>query len=398
MLIHKSILLVSNYKKQLNKVYLDNSATSWPKPPEVGLAITNFIETSGASPGRSGHQMAVTAARMVFETRELLAQLFNAPSSDRVIFTSNATHSLNLAIKGTLKQGDHVITTAFEHNSTIRPLRYLEAKGIIEVTVIGCNALGVFDIETLEQSIKPNTKMVATIHASNVTGEVLPIERIGQICKANNLIFLVDASQSAGIIPIDMQACNIDLLAFTGHKKLYGPTGIGGLCISSEGLAVEPLLQGGTGSRSESEFHPDFYPDRLEAGTLNTIGIVGLNAGVKFIMQKGIHNISSEQSSLSNRFVDGLDRIPKITVYRAFQDSLQVPVVSLNVLGITPSHLAFTLDRDFGIMIRPGLHCAPLAHKALGTFPQGSARFSFGCFNTQAEVDYTLNALMQIVN
>ena len=378
------------------RVYLDNSATSWPKPPQVIEAITRFLTDCGASPGRSGHRMAISAAREVFETRELVAKLFNVPNSDRVIFTSNATHSLNIALKGVLQKGDHVITTTFEHNSAIRPLRELEAKGIIEVSVIGCNSSGYFDLEVLKSSIKPNTRLVASIHASNVSGDILPVEQIGEICKSHNLLFLVDASQSAGIIPVDMQAYNIDMLAFTGHKKLYGPTGIGGLCVANNHILLQPLIQGGTGSQSESEFHPDFYPDRLEAGTLNTLGIVGLKAGVDFILGKGFDNIQAHIQLLTLRFVKGLKTISTIDVQRTAMGSLRVGVVSLNLQGYSPSDLAFALDSEYGIMIRPGLHCAPLAHRALGTFPQGSARFSFGCFNTIAEVDYTLEVLRKL--
>lgn len=378
------------------RVYLDNSATSWPKPPQVADAITRFLTDCGASPGRSGHRMAISAAREVFETRELLAQLFNVPSSDRVVFTSNATHSLNIAIKGVLQKGDHVITTTFEHNSTIRPLRDLEAKGIIEVSVIGCNPSGYFDLDAMESSIKPNTRLVASIHASNVSGDILPIEQIGRICKSNNLLFLVDASQSAGIIPVDMQTHNVDMLAFTGHKKLYGPTGIGALCIANGDIRVNSLIQGGTGSRSEYEYHPDFYPDKLEAGTLNTVGIVGLKAGVEFILSKGIDNIQSHIQLLTNKFVEGLKTISTIDIQQTAMSSVQVGVVSLNLRGCSPSDLAFTLEAEWGIMVRPGLHCSPLAHKALGTFPQGSTRFSFGYFNTVEEVDYTLNALRRL--
>lgn len=378
------------------RVYLDNSATSWPKPPQVAEAITRFLTDCGASPGRSGHQMAITAAREVFETRELIAKLFNVSNSDRVIFTSNATHSLNIAIKGVLQEGDHVITTTFEHNSTIRPLRDLEAKGVIEISVIGCNSAGELDLDALKKSIRPNTRLVASIQASNVTGDILPIDQVGMICKTNNLLFLVDASQSAGIIPIDMQASNIDMLAFTGHKKLYGPTGIGALCIANDVNQIQSLIQGGTGSSSEHEYHPDFYPDRLEAGTLNTVGIVGLKAGVEFLIHEGINNIQSHVQYITDRFLDGLRKVSGVEVHRVLNGNLQVGVISLNMQGYSPSDLAFTLDSEFGIMIRPGLHCAPLVHKVLGTFPQGSARFSFGCFNTVDEVDYTLEALHRL--
>lgn len=379
------------------KVYLDNSATSWPKPPQVAEAITEFLTHSAASPGRSAHRMSIGAAREVFETRELIAQLFNVPDSERVIFTSNATQALNTAIYGVLKKGDHVITTTFEHNSTIRPLRKLENEGIVEVTIIGCNKEGAFDISELENSIRPNTRLVCAIHTSNVTGDVLPIASIGKICKTNGIVFLVDASQAAGIIPIDMQAENIDLLAFTGHKKLYGPTGIGGLCIANNQIAIQPLMQGGTGSRSESEYHPEFYPDMLEAGTLNTVGIVGLKAGINFVLSKGLDNIRQQQLQLANEFIDGLKTIQGITVYRGITHSSYISVVSINVNGKTPSDVALQLDTEFGIMVRSGLHCSPLTHRFLGTFPQGTVRLSFGLFNTTEDINYTLDALRKIV-
>lgn len=379
------------------KVYLDNSATSWPKPPQVAEAITEFLTHSAASPGRSAHRMSVSAAREVFETRELIAELFNVPDSERVIFTSNATQALNTAIYGVLKKGDHVITTTFEHNSTIRPLRKLENEGIVEVTIIGCNKEGAFDISELENSIRPNTRLVCAIHTSNVTGDVLPIASIGKICKTNGIVFLVDASQAAGIIPIDMQTEDIDLLAFTGHKKLYAPTGIGGLCIANNQIAIQPLMQGGTGSRSESEYHPEFYPDMLEAGTLNTVGIIGLKAGINFVLSKGLDSIRQQQLRLTNQFIDGLKAIQGITVYRGIASSSYISVVSINVNGKTSSDVALQLDTEFGIMVRSGLHCSPLTHRLLGTFPQGTVRFSFGLFNTAEDINYTLDALRKIV-
>jgi cysteine desulfurase family protein len=374
------------------KVYLDNSATSWPKPQVVPDAISNFLTSCSASPGRSGHKFALHAAKEVFETRELIAQFFNVKSSERVVFTPNATFALNVALKGTLKKGDHIIVTAYEHNATIRPLRYLESQGIIDITIVGCNAQGNFDLEKLESCIRPNTTMVSSIHASNVTGHLLPIASIGKICRQHNLTFLVDASQSAGIIPINMQDDNIDMLVFTGHKKMYGPTGIGGICIA-DSIQLEPLVQGGTGSKSDMEYHPDFYPDMLEAGTPNTIGIVGLKAGLEYVISKGLDSIYAHQHLLTNLFIDGLKDIEPITIHSGLKSEKRVGVVSLTVKGIIPSSLAYALDNEYGIMVRSGLHCAPLAHKTLGTFPQGSVRFSFGCFNTQEEVNYTLDAL-----
>jgi cysteine desulfurase / selenocysteine lyase len=273
-------------------IYLDNSATSWPKPPDVVKAVTAFLNECGGSPGRSAHSKSLQSARLVFETRELIADFFNAPSSDKVIFTANATHAINIAIKGILRHGDHVIISAMEHNSVIRPLRQLEESGKISLSILPLNKINGIEESDVEKYVQPDTKLLITTHCSNVNGFVFPVEKIGQICRKNNIIFMVDAAQSAGIIPIDMQAQSIDVLVFTGHKKLYGPTGTGGLCLGKH-IEVDALMQGGTGSNSEEEFHPEFYPDKLEAGTLNIAGIAGLNAGILFIQKEGVSKIQN---------------------------------------------------------------------------------------------------------
>ncbi|NTW31439.1 MAG: aminotransferase class V-fold PLP-dependent enzyme [Bacteroidetes bacterium] len=374
-------------------IYLDNSATSWPKPPGVVKAISEYLNEYGASPGRSGYNFALRAAREVFETRELLASFFNVPSSEKVIFSSNATHAINIALKGILNKGDHVIISNIEHNSVYRPLRYLENEGIIELTTFDFEK---FNIEQFKINIKSNTKMVVTAHGSNVTGNILPIRQIGEICKTKGIIYLVDAAQTAGLIPIDMLKDNIDILAFTGHKKLYGPPGIGGLCINGN-IAIKPLIQGGTGSKSEMDTQPDFYPDRLEAGTLNTVGIVGLKAGVQFILEKGIDHHRNKLFQLTEYFIKQLTEIDGVKIYNFDICNDRLPIVSMNIKNFIPSDLACILDKEYGIMVRAGLHCSPLAHKTAGTFPQGTVRFSLGSFNTEEEIKYTVDALKKIV-
>jgi len=373
-------------------IYLDNSATSWPKPPSVIDAISDYLKHYGASPGRSGHHFSVKAAKEVFETRELLASFFNAPSSDRIIFTANATQAINTALFGFLKKGDHVITSHMEHNSAVRPLRHLEQKGIIELSVIDCDEEGYINLEKLKSSFKSNTKLVVTIHGSNVTGTIQPIKKIGEICKSKNVLFMVDASQSAGILPIDMQEDSIDILAFTGHKELYGPSGIGGLCIKND-IQIESLLHGGTGSKSEIETHPLFYPDRLEAGTLNTAGIIGLKAGIQYILDQGMNNILKKQIQLTDYFLGKLKEFESVIIYGPIETKERLPIVSLNIKDKTPSDVAYTLDNEFGIMTRAGLHCSPLAHKTIGTFPHGTVRISLSCFTTQEDIDYTIDKI-----
>lgn len=378
------------------KVYLDNAATSWPKPPAVLDAMSQYINEYGASPGRSGHSFAVRAAREVFETRELIASLFHAEASERVIFTSNASHSINLALKGLLKKGDHVIVTHMEHNSVIRPLKYLESNEFIEVTTVDCCTKAYFDLEKLADSFRTNTRMVVSIHGSNVTGAIMPIRQIGHVCKAKRVLFMVDAAQTAGLIPINMKTDNIDILAFSGHKKLYGPPGIGGLCLQKE-LPIKTLIHGGTGSRSEMDIHPDFYPDCLEAGTPNTMGIIGLKAGIRYIISGGMDCVHDHLQQKTAKFITALESMDEIILYGPGANDNRLPLVSINIKNMSSSQLALTLDRDYGIMTRAGLHCSPLAHKALGTFPQGTVRFSLSSFTTDQEMEYTVNSLKKII-
>jgi len=379
-----------------NIIYLDNAATTWPKPAPVIKALAEFYNNYAGSSGRAGHSMALKTSRAVYETRELLATLFNVPDSERIIFTANATHAINYALKGILKKGDHVICSAIEHNAVYRPLNYLKNIGFIELTILNYNKENFFDLNILEKSIKSNTKVIITTHGSNVNGVVLPIKEIGLFCKKHNITYIVDAAQTGGFLPIDMASDNIDVLTFSGHKKLYGPTGIGGLCFRKE-IDIDPLLHGGTGSTSESGEQPNFYPDKLESGTHNTLGIAGLNAAVKYVLEKGINSIQKEQEQLINNFYEELLQIDELSVYFNLNPEQILPILSLNIKNKYSSDVSFMLDKEYGIMTRAGLHCAPLAHKSMGTFPLGTVRFSLGMFNTIEEIKYTIDAIKKII-
>jgi len=378
-------------------IYFDNPATSWPKPPQVKEAMNRFMEEVGANPGRSGHFRSIEAARIVFETREVLSVLFHVKDSSRIVFTLNATESINLALKGLLKPGDHVITSSMEHNSVMRPLRDLERKGI-ELTVAPCFDDGTLDAKEVERKIQSNTKMVVLNHASNVTGTLLPIEEVGLIARKYNVLFLVDAAQTAGAYPIDMEKDGIDLLAFTGHKSLYGPQGTGGLVIGERIKEKEmiPLKQGGTGSRSEFEEQPDFLPDCFESGTPNGVGLAGLFAGVQFVLEKGVGQIRQSEITLIKKLIKGLKEIPQLRPYGPENEANRIATLSFNVAQLSPSEVAIRLEKEFGILCRPGLHCAPAAHHTLGTFPEGTIRFGLSAFNTEAEIETAIQAVSQI--
>lgn len=377
-------------------IYFDNAATTWPKPKEVFRAMKRCMQEAGANPGRSGHQMAIKAARIIYNTRETLANLFGIKDSKNIIFTLNATDAINLGIKGLLKEGDHVITTSMEHNSVIRPLIHLSQGNYISVTIVNCNSQGELNTDDIKKAIKKNTKLIVITHASNVTGNLMPIGKVGKIAKENNITFMVDAAQTAGTCEILVEKLNIDLLAFTGHKSLLGPQGTGGLYIR-EGLEIEPSRQGGTGSNSESESHPNFLPDKFESGTPNTVGLAGLGAGVEFIQKKGIKNIFEYKKDLTNYLIDKLQEIDEINLYGLLSKDMQIPLVSFNVNKIEPSEVSYILDQAFNIMSRAGLHCAPCAHRTIKTFPSGTIRFSLGYFNTKEEVDISIQALKHII-
>ena len=375
-------------------IYFDSAATTWPKPPEVWEAMEHCLKFAGANPGRSGHQMAIKAGRLVDEARELLATLFNITNPDRIIFTLNTTEALNLGIKGLLKPGDHVITSSMEHNSVTRPLHVLLSKGI-EVSKVSCAGDGSIKVEDIEKAIRPNTKTIVITHASNVTGTLMPIAEIGRLAKKKGLYFIVDAAQTAGVFNINVPFMKIHLLAFPGHKGLYGPTGTGGLYIA-EGLELTPLKEGGTGSMSEAPGQPDLMPERYESGTLNSVGIAGLAAGLKFLRSEGTENIRQHEMELTHRFMKGAEKINGLTLYGPQELHQRAPVVSFSLAGKKTGLVGTALDKQYNIACRAGLHCAPDAHRTLGTFEQKLVRFSFSYFNKEEEVDYALRSLAEI--
>ena len=382
----------------MNKViYFDNAATSWPKPPQMLEAICRFNDEIGANSGRSGHQRSVQSARIVYETRQRLADLFDLQDPLRVVFTLNVTESINLALNGLLKPGDHVITTSMEHNAVMRPLRYLESQGV-ELSIIPCAPTGELDPNNIKKYIKANSKLVVINHASNVVGTILPIREVGRITRENGLLMLIDAAQTAGSYPIDMEVDFIDLLAFTGHKSLYGPMGTGGLLIGDRVDAgkLHPLKRGGTGSHSEFEEQPDFLPDKYESGTLNVFGLAGLNASLEWIQCIGLESIRGHERVLCQQLINGLQRISGIKVFGLKDSNLQTAVVSFTIDGFDNARVGEMLDEEFGVLCRIGLHCAPSAHKTIRTFPNGTIRFSLGYFNNKEEIDSALMYLRNI--
>ncbi len=375
-------------------IYLDNAATSFPKPEEVYRAVDKCLREYSANPGRSGHRMALKAGREIYETRELICKLFNIENPMQIIFTYNATDSLNLAIKGLLKRGDHVITSSMEHNSLIRPIKALEEIGV-ENTIVQCNEEGLIRVNELRSSIKDNTKLIALSHASNVAGTLMPIKAIGKIARAKNILLLLDAAQTAGVYRIDVKKMNIDLLAVPGHKGLMGPQGTGILYLR-KGIELRHIKEGGTGSKSESLLQPEIIPDRYESGTPNTPGIVGLGAGIKFILDTGIDKIREHEEELTAYMLKKLKEIDKVKVYGIKNAKQQASVISINIGDLDSSEVSYILDKAFDIAVRSGLHCAPLAHKTLGTFEQGTVRFSMGYFNKKEDIDNAINAIKRI--
>ncbi|MCG8539362.1 MAG: aminotransferase class V-fold PLP-dependent enzyme [Clostridia bacterium] len=375
-------------------IYLDNAATSFPKPEEVYRAVDKCLREYSANPGRSGHRMALRAGREIYETRELICKLFNIENPMQIIFTYNATDSLNLAIKGLLKRGDHVITSSMEHNSLIRPIKALEEIGV-ENTIVQCKEEGLIRVNELRSSIKDNTKLIALSHASNVAGTLMPIKAIGKIARAKNILLLLDAAQTAGVYRIDVKKMNIDLLAVPGHKGLMGPQGTGILYLR-KGIELRHIKEGGTGSKSESLLQPEIIPDRYESGTPNTPGIVGLGAGIKFILDTGIDKIREHEEELTAYMLKKLKEIDKVKVYGIKNAKQQASVISINIGDLDSSEVSYILDKAFDIAVRSGLHCAPLAHKTLGTFEQGTVRFSMGYFNKKEDIDNAINAIKRI--
>ncbi len=380
-------------------VYLDNAATSFPKPQAMLEAMMRYQREIGGSPGRSGHRLSIEAGRIVHETREVLARLFNIDNPLRIVFTKNATEALNIALIGLLRPGDHVITTGMEHNAVMRPLRFLASRGV-GLSVVPCSDRGELDPDDIRAAFRTNTRAVVMTHASNVTGTIMPVQEIGLLTRERgDIVLCVDAAQTAGALPIDVAAMSLDLLAFTGHKSLYGPQGTGGLYIR-KGLdeKIAPLMMGGTGSRSEFEEQPDFMPDKYECGTPNTIGLAGLAAGVAFILEQGVEGVREKEEALTRRFLNHLQEFGgDITVYGPLAAQKRIPLISFNLRNITPSDAALYFDEQWSVMCRPGLHCAPAAHRTIGTFPHGTIRFSFGFFNTEAHADLAAEALRQLL-
>lgn len=375
-------------------IYMDNAATSWPKPNTVYTRVLQTMKKYGANPGRSSHTMAVEAANLLLYGREMLCQLFNVSDPFRMIFTYNTTDSLNLAIKGTLKEGDHAITTSMEHNSVIRPLMHLANLGI-ETTIVPADSQGLVDPKDIEKSIKPNTRLIVTTHASNVTGTLMPIEEIGTIARNHGIYYLLDAAQTAGSLPMDLSKLPVDLVAMPGHKGLLGPQGTGVLYIR-EGVDLNQIKEGGTGSLSESIYQPDFLPDRYEAGTLNTPGIAGLGAGVEYILNYGQEKIMNHITNLEKLFLNAFSQIEGVKIYGPTNIKMRCGIISINIWDRDSREIVNILSQRYNIATRGSLHCSPLAHDTIGTKEQGTVRFSPGVFTTLDEVKACIMAVGEI--
>lgn len=375
------------------KVYLDNASTTFPKPKVVADSIYNYLVNVGGNANRSNHQNALESNREIFIARERIAEFFNYDKIENVIFTNNITASLNTLIKGSLRAGDHVITSSIEHNSVIRPLIWCKENLNIEIDFVKASSNGFINPNDIENFIKSNTKLVVITHASNVVGTIQPIKEVGEICKKHGIFFIVDTAQSAGTVPIDFKEINASALAFTGHKSLLGPQGIGGFIIDDDLNEIcKPLLQGGTGSLSHEIHQPNFMPDKFESGTLNIPGIVGLSNSIEFINKVGIKNIKEKNSKLYKKLLNGLLDIKNYNVYGDITGNKATTSLSFNLKGVDTSELSFYLE-SYGISNRSGLHCAPMCHETIGTFPSGTVRLSISYFNTEEDIDYALSIL-----
>lgn len=374
-------------------IYLDSSATSFLKPPQVAEAVFRSFNTIGNA-GRGAHAPTLNASRLIYDTREKLAALFGTPNPSRIAFTCNATEALNIAIHGAIHPGEHVITTACEHNSVLRPL-YLKEKEGTELTIIPADKKGRIRYDLLESSVKSNTSAIVLTHASNLSGNVTDLAFVSNFAKKHGLLLIVDASQTAGSLPINVVKMGIDILCFTGHKGLFGPQGTGGLYVR-EGLTLSPLKSGGSGIHSFNRQHPTDMPTALEAGTLNGHGIAGLNAGLDYILSTGVKNIHAKEISLARRFVNGISDISDLKLYGDIDAPLRTPIISLNIGNMSSASVSDILWEDYEICVRAGAHCAPLMHKTFGTEKQGAVRFSFSCFNTEAEIDTAIQAMHEI--
>lgn len=382
--------------EERRSVYLDNAATTYPKPEQVYLAVERFMREVGGSAGRAGHWRAIETGRMVYSVRQSLASLFGIGDPLRIAFTKNATEAINTAIWGLLKPGDHVLTTSVEHNSVMRPLQAAGRLGISH-TVVGCAPDGSLDPAVLEREIRPETALVVINHASNVTGTILPSADVATIARGRGIPLLLDAAQTAGRIPIDVGADGIDMLAFTGHKELFGLQGTGGLYVR-EGIELEPLSFGGTGSRSSDLEQPREMPDRLESGTLNSVGIAGLGAGVAYVAEVGPGGMRAHELELLGRMLAGIESIGGITVFGPTEPERRVGIVALTFKGLWPQDAARILDSRYGIAARPGLHCSPLTHRTIGTIETGALRLSLSHLNSESDIDYLIECLEEMVS
>lgn len=381
----------------MDYIYLDNASTSFPKAPTVATAMSDYITNRGININRGSYALAYDVEDIIYTTRQRLHTLFNGHDPSHVIFTQNVTMSLNMVIKGLLKAGDHVLVSSMEHNAVMRPLTQLLDKGIA-FDIIPCDKTGSIQLESMDSLIRPNTVAMIINHASNVCGTIQPLESIGSICKDHNLQFIVDAAQTAGVIPIDVKAYHIDALCFTGHKGLLGPQGIGGIILTKEmAQTLTPLIAGGTGSFSHLETMPTHMPDSFEAGTLNLPGIIGLNEGLSYIESQGMENIHNHELALTQAFLEGLQSIDVVNIIGKQDIQDRTAVVSITIDSMDPASIAYELESTYHIMTRVGLHCAPRAHQTLGTYPEGTVRFSFGYANTHEDVESALSALHRIL-
>lgn len=374
-------------------IYLDNAATTLHKPPQVAEAVKEAILTAGNA-ARGAHGASMQASRTVFETRQKLARLLGCPQADHVVFTANSTMALNIAIQGILSPEDHAISTDLEHNSVLRPLYALQEQGM-GLDFVRADRQGNIRYEDFAPLFRPNTKAVVCTHASNLTGNMLDIARIAEIAHEHGALLIVDASQTAGTVPIDMTALGVDVLCFTGHKGLMGPQGTGGLCIRP-GVDIRPLLRGGSGIHSFDRHQPEAYPTRLEAGTLNSHGIAGLDAAADYLLEVGVEAIRQKEQALMRQFYEGVRHIDGVTIYGDFSPSQRAAIVALNIRDYDSAEIADVLSADYGIATRPGAHCAPRMHEALGTVQQGAVRFSFSAFNTEEEIDAAIAAVTEL--
>lgn len=378
-------------------IYLDNASTTFPKPKEVADSMYNFLTNIGGNSGRSNHSNSLKTNRILYDARHDLANFFNFDSPENVIFTNNITTSLNTLINGIIKPGDHIITSSMEHNSVIRPLYQLKEIYNIEIDIVNANIEGFINSTDILKLIKPNTKLVILSQASNVTGSIQPIIQIGKICKDNNIFFILDSAQGAGVLKTDFKEMNLNALAFTGHKSLFGPQGIGGFIIDDNlNNICNPLIVGGTGSLSHALSQPDFLPDKFESGTLNMPGIVGLHEGIKFINKEGLNSIYNHNKYLHSYFVKELLNIDNINFYGDRTTLNSTSCISFNLKNMDTSEFSFELDNSYGIKNRSGLHCSPFAHKTVGSYPSGSVRLSISYFNKKSEIDYALKAIYDL--